>query len=265
MRLSHGCIVVGASGFVALSFEILWARLGAVGSADSPAMFGLLLGWYLLGLGVGAALSRKTCRERRAHRATIAWLLAGACTVALGVAPIMAWGAAHTSWAMALPVVALAAGGLGAVLPLVAQASVPGDARTGQGLSWLLSSNILGSAIGSWCTGLYWLNIQGVAEIGAWLCALGLAVSAGLLLPVFGAARVLPVGLLVVGLVGSYGARLGEGIWEQLAFRLEYKGEAFARVQESRSGGVMIPDSGMGLGGGSTMATWTRTSWRIGT
>ena len=250
MRLSHACVVVGVSGFVALSFEILWARVGAVGSADSPAMFGLLLGWYLLGLGVGAALSRRACREGRAHVATIACLLAGACTVALGVAPAMAWGAAHRSWALALPVVALAAGGLGAVFPLVAQASVPGDERAGQGLSWLLSSNILGSALGSWLTGLYWLNTHGVAEIGAWLTVLGFSVSAALLLPVFGAARVVPIGLVAVVLVGSQGPRLGEGLWEQLAFRLDYQGESFARIQESRSGVVMITEAGMVLGGG---------------
>jgi len=97
---------------------------------------------------------------------------------------------------------------------------------------------------------LYWLNSQGVAEIGAWLAALGFTVSALLLLPIFGAVRVVPAGLLVVGLVASQGVRLGEGLWEQLALRLEYQGESFARIQESRSGVVMITDDGMVLGGG---------------
>ena len=49
-------VIVMLSGFVALSYEILWFRGFSFASGALPLTFAILLFAYLLGLGLGAAL-----------------------------------------------------------------------------------------------------------------------------------------------------------------------------------------------------------------
>ena len=56
-------LVVCMTGFVALSWEIVWYRVYAYVSRGSPASFGVLLGAYLLGIALGSAASRGLCRD----------------------------------------------------------------------------------------------------------------------------------------------------------------------------------------------------------
>ena len=58
--------VYGVSGFIALAFEISWFRLLGVMLKPTAFTFGTLLGVYLSGLGLGAALaSRRVARSAR--------------------------------------------------------------------------------------------------------------------------------------------------------------------------------------------------------
>ena len=54
MSLLLALIVAAITGGVALSYEVLWFRVYAFASGGSPQAFGLLLGFYLAGLAVGA-------------------------------------------------------------------------------------------------------------------------------------------------------------------------------------------------------------------
>ena len=44
---------VALGGFISLSYEILWYRAISVASGATASAFGLLLGFYLLGLAAG--------------------------------------------------------------------------------------------------------------------------------------------------------------------------------------------------------------------
>ena len=47
-------VVAGVSGFIALSYEIVWYRVIAFESWGLPGAFGLLLAAYLFGLAIGS-------------------------------------------------------------------------------------------------------------------------------------------------------------------------------------------------------------------
>ena len=61
MKFRIALFVSAASGFIALSYEIFWYRLYAFVSRGSPLTFGLLLGFYLIGIAFGSYRSRRYC------------------------------------------------------------------------------------------------------------------------------------------------------------------------------------------------------------
>ena len=50
-------------GFISLSYEILWYRAISIASGATAAAFGLLLGFYLLGVAAGAWIAGMRCRD----------------------------------------------------------------------------------------------------------------------------------------------------------------------------------------------------------
>ena len=60
MRLA--LLLSALSGFIALSYEIVWIRVYSMVSWGKASAFGTLLGAYLAGLAFGALLARRFCR-----------------------------------------------------------------------------------------------------------------------------------------------------------------------------------------------------------
>ncbi len=58
--------ISAASGFIALSYEILWYRAISFVSWSIASSFGVLLGAYLTGIAFGALAAGRICRERTA-------------------------------------------------------------------------------------------------------------------------------------------------------------------------------------------------------
>ncbi len=61
MSFGIALAAVALSGFISLSYEILWYRAITLASGAAPVSFGLLLGFYLFGLAFGARLAGKWC------------------------------------------------------------------------------------------------------------------------------------------------------------------------------------------------------------
>jgi spermidine synthase len=79
--------VYGCSGFVALSYEIVWFRLLGVMVKSTAFTFGTLLGLYLAGLGLGAVVgSVFMSRVRHPRRAFFA-LQARSAVISMGTTP----------------------------------------------------------------------------------------------------------------------------------------------------------------------------------
>ena len=56
-RLVAVCVIAAITGFLALSYEMVWFRVYAFATEGPPQAFGLLLASYLTGIAVGALLA----------------------------------------------------------------------------------------------------------------------------------------------------------------------------------------------------------------
>lgn len=253
-------IVSGLSGFVALSYEIVWYRVVSFVSWGLPAAFGLLLGAYLLGLAIGARWAGKSCADDstagdKSPLRRLAGFVFVAVLLAMLVVPIAAECAVRMHWAVSLLVVALAAGSLGAVLPLVSHFGIRPDERAGQRLSWVYLANIIGSSLGSFVTGFIWMDHYPLKTIASILAVCGLALFA--VIAIAGAQRRrTQVGLGLATLLCAFGAtRMVDAtysnIYERLAFKTKYTTQKFSEIIETKSGVITTTPDGVVYGGGA--------------
>ena len=264
MKLRLACFVAGASGFIALSYEILWYRLFAFVSKGKPAAFGVLLGAYLLGIALGSFGARWLCRRTAdgtagvggpTARALSLCLLAGN-VVSFLVAPATGWFATLGHWHWALGVVALATILLGAVLPLTSHLAIVADDAAGARLSYLYLCNILGSCLGSLGTGFVAMDHGTTMQIAVVIACLGFALAGGVRLAVDPSSRSLAwkaapsaVATLAV-LAGSHAAF--DQLYERLLRGKDFTAdEHFLETVENRSGLIHVTADEQVYGGGA--------------
>jgi predicted membrane-bound spermidine synthase len=244
------CALAFASGFIALSHEILWYRVYSYASQGAAEAFALMLCAYLLGLALGAAAARGLCREGARPLRAVTWLLAGS-ALAMLVPPAVAWLSTLTdSWEASVPVVLAASALLGAVFPLVNHAAIAPDARAGRRISYVYLANILGSVAGSLGTGFWLLEHWPLSRVALLLACLSLAAAAALALAQ-GARRALAACIAGAVLLASITPALYDSLYEKLQFRTGYRpGEHFAHLVENKSGVIAVTANGTIYGGG---------------
>lgn len=251
--------VAGATGFLALSYEILWFRALSYVTGGRAWTFGLLLGAYLLGL----ALAARACEELGTqhpdpgarHRAALAVSVVAACAVAYAVVPAAAFFAASLGWPVVLVLIGGAAGALGAAFPLAAHLAIAPDRAAGARLSILYLADILGSAAGGVFTGYLLLDWLPMRWANAALAVAGLVLGAVL----FAAGR-LPARMARVGVASALAAAIAcvalapalhDRLWERLMPFGGPTGQArFAEVVENRHGVIAVSSEGIVYGGG---------------
>lgn len=251
-----GLAVAGATGYLALSYEILWFRVFSVANIGRPWTFGALLGAYLLGLAIASRecerLGARHPNPGAPHRTALAISTAVACAVAHAVIPVTAALAPSYAWPAALVLVAVAAGSLGAAFPLIAHLAVAPDARSGARLSILYLADIVGSAAGSILTGYVVLDSLTTAQANTALGVLGLGIGAIL----FAAGRLTP-GVARAGVAACAAAAVlcvalapavHDHLWERLTGR--DGDERFVQVVENRDGVIAVTRNGVVMGGG---------------
>ncbi len=256
--------IAALSGFLALSWEILWARLYNYVTASRAPAFGAMLGSYLLGLALGSLLSMRWQR-RESHRsvASLGWLVLGANILAFLVVPVASWlvvwlpehlwlagGIDFGSWMQTLPLVMVASALQGTILPLLCHVAIPADRSAGQRLSYVYLANIVGSGAGSLLTGfvlLEWLTAGTVgmalllaAPLLAWMC--------------LGRTATVRHGLAaaaVAAVAVAAPSTLLSGVWERLYYKQKYDGQRFPFTQESRHGVVNVDTQDVVYGNGA--------------
>lgn len=257
MRLRLAIAVAAVAGFVGLSYEVLWYRAISYVTDSAPWAFGALLGAYLLGVAAASLATRVFCERHPRPRPRDVLVAAAFTAVAnaagFAVVPAMASLARAGRWELALPLLAVAAGLLGAVLPLCAHLAIPADARAGARLSYVYLADIVGSALGSAVTGYVLLDVLTTRAVSVLLAVVGFALAAGLV-----AAAELPrravaaVALAATGLAATASAAapvLFDRLWERLQWRERDRGERFATVVENRHGIVAVTADQVVYGG----------------
>lgn len=245
-----------ASGFIALSYEILWYRAYSFATGGDASTFGTLLGAYLLGLALGSLGVRALCGDGDRERVRqLKWLFRLSLAATLSgylVVPLLGQLAIRgRSGIASLLLVTVAAAGLGTLFPLTSHLGVAPDERAGRRISYVYLANILGSTLGSLLTGFVLMDRFSLAQVHVFLLFLGIAVSAFILVlgvrSAGGAAALVVSGALAV--VGG-GAPFAE-IYEKLQGKGDYRpGRRFAHVVETRSGVITVNESGQIFGGG---------------
>ncbi len=183
-------VLAACSGFIALGYEIVWARLYNFISGSRGEAFSAMLGSYLVGIAGGSLISR--CWQRNPDAASRSrWIVPArlmlfASTLSFLVLPLAARMVSNFPGFEAhplrtLPGVALAAFGLGTILPLLCHFTVAADKRTGFHVSLIYFANILGSGAGSLVTGFVLLDKWGSATTNMMLLIAGLIVAAALI------------------------------------------------------------------------------------
>ena len=256
-RLRLAIVVAALSGFIALSYELVWYRVLFVMTRGIAATFGLLLGAYLFGLAIGARASGRFCRDkggdRRALR-VVALSVAIANVVAAVVGPTFAWSATFTDFKLGLVVVAIGAAFLGAILPLVAHFGIDPDDRAGQHVSYVYLANIIGSAAGSLITGFVLMDRMSLVAIAQVLLVAGFALAAMLAMRGWQgrAALAWPAGLALCALIGVLVTpRLYDRLYERLVFKRAFDGtQRFEQIVENKSGVVTVDRDGTVYGSG---------------
>jgi spermidine synthase len=260
MTLPLAMLVAALAGFLSLSYEILWYRAYSFVSEGSPAAFGLLLGAFLFGIAAGSMAAWLLCRgsggtgDPRRLTAIAVFTLA-ANLLSFAAVPLLAHICVAANWRWSLPVVAIAAGLMGATLPLVSHFGIAPDDRAGARLSYVYGSNIVGSTCGSLVTGSVLLDRLSMARTASVLAVLGVLLSAGVLAfarPT--AARMAAAalgGLALCAAVIAFTPRLHAQLYERLFDKQEYRADhPFQELIENRHGVITVRD-GKVYGGGA--------------
>ncbi len=253
--------VVCATGFITLSYELLWVRAYSFLTGASSASFGILLGAYLAGIAVGSLAVRKLCSTQVGagaprHLRYVAILLFAANLLAFAVVPVTAWLVTFRGWRLMLVLVGLSAGAFGATLPLITHFASPPDDRAGSRVAALFAWNIAGSVTGTFITGFVLLDLLTFQQIALGLVTAGTAVSTLLILGTglrrsIALATVATGAALVCGCVFA-SPRVHAALYERLLWKNAYvEGETFERVLENRHGVVAIDTKGTVWGGGT--------------
>ncbi len=260
MRLGVACLLVALSGFIALSYEILWFRVFSFASGGAAPAFATMLGAYLLGIALGARVAGRVCRGDRTcdpgQLRLVAFFVLAGNLAGFASVPLCAFFFAQLAGAwIPLAIVVLVAGLLGAQFPLIAHYGVAADHLAGARISYLYVCNIAGSVSGSLLTGFVLMDHLSLATIAMLLTMLGVLTAAGMLAflgaqPAGRRALVVVGGLAVVAVLWLSTPLLFAGLFERLQYRQDYAGQRFKHVIETKSGVITVTQDDEVFGGG---------------
>lgn len=236
------------SGFLALSWEIVWSRVFNFASASRAPAFGFMLGSYLLGLALGSLFSPRLLAQAGDLRGKLSRWVAYATAASFALAPLTAEAAYHLSWEAGYLFVILAGSLIGITFPLLCHAAIPPGQDTGSLLSRLYLANIIGSGAGSLLTGflfMEWMSLHHLSLLLFLASLLWIKDIAG----ASGLPRYLAP-LLFVTITAS--ANPFRGFYERLQYKHDFKpGMRFAQIIESRHGVITVDTSNAVYGNGA--------------
>jgi spermidine synthase len=258
VSLRMAMLLAGASGFIALGFEITWFRVFAVASSDRAPAFALLLSTYLAGIAAGSYLSEKGTERRNPETTVqvvgILLLLAGALSAYLP--PLVAtFMLRNISYLASAPAFFVTAAVIGSVLPLLCQLAIPPNDQVGRAVSFVYVSNIAGSALGSLGIGFFLMQDFGLRSVSLGLGVLAVLLGAAVLFFSKGRPKMPPAWAVVLVAASLVAVPASSGLYPLLFERLIFGNRpearvAFAHVVENRNGVIGVTQDRAVFGGG---------------
>lgn len=244
-------LLVGASGFISLSYEILWTRVFYLEFAGRAFAFPIVLGLFLAGIAIGSSIVRSRMARFRQAVAEhglmpLAVLLLVANILGFLVIPaLVGFGPASRGISALLMVVSAA--GFGALLPIVSDLCIAAGRTSGLRVSQLYVANIVGSTLGTIITGLFLLDALPLPMVstalltaGFFACVLLVCATPERTWRIAGTGL---AALVVVPAVWFLSPTLHAGLYETLQFRDDKpRGYRFDSVAETKSGVVTVAE-----------------------
>lgn len=243
------------SGFIALSYEILWMRIFSFAHAGAAFIFPRVLGLFLMGLAIGSYIAGRICEKYAADSYSISRLLKRSIVLAslLGflLMPVAAFLATQSLLIAAELYLLVAALALGIPFPLLAHIGIKADSMSGQRISFMYMSNIAGATIGTILTGFILMDYFSTQTIAMLLGILGLATASILFDSAAGRSRLSTavIAVLAVALLSS-GPFFSHQNYEKFQAMRNFDGESFKRIVETKSGVITVTESEQVYGGG---------------
>lgn len=258
-KLVFSMLLVALTGFIALSYEILWVRLYSFVSGSHAQAFGSLLTSYLAGLALGSLLSLRFQSSKGGddpkHLRAVAGFVLFSNMCGFLLAPIVSSLVTKVAFVWTFPLVVFTAALMGATLPLICHFAISPDERAGARLSYLYVANIIGSGAGSLVTGFVLMDVLSMAWISVVLALFGLFLALGIYLatkPKLNQ-RLAAMGATVylAFVLCTAGPLLFDGVYERLQLQTKYERSfRFTHVLESRYGVITVEDNIDIYGGG---------------
>jgi spermidine synthase len=248
------------TGYMSLSYEVIWFREFVIGTNLAPA-FALILGTYLAGIAAGAYFIRDHCETSEASAVFLLCIAILLSSVAgFLVLPISGYAAASgKEWFVGsmLLGVFVQTSIAGAVFPLICYLGVAPDRQTGVGVSYVYLGNILGSAAGTLITGFVLMDSMSTARISLMLVELGVIVAVVMLFAgKTQISRSSQIGIAAVAALVAVASPMTLGsLFNHFYERLIYKDEftrkpEFVDVVENKNGVVTVDTGAVVFGGG---------------
>jgi predicted membrane-bound spermidine synthase len=243
-----GMFLAGATGFIALAYEIVWYRLYTFVSGGTAPCFAKLLGFYLFGIAYGSFAVRDACRQklgndlRRTLSAASSVVMLGSIAAFL-LGPALALWVGHLQYDLSYVFVFIAAALLGSAFPLISHSAIDPARESGKGVSLIYVSNIVGSTLGSFLVGFVILDYWSTRATSLLLLALGLVVAC--VLAILSGPK-WPKIIFVAGAAACLALALGSGtlfsgIYERLLLKTRYTSSMkFSDLVENRSGVIAV-------------------------
>ncbi len=261
MTFRSALVLVFLTGFSALSFELLWARMYYFLSESRAYAFAAMLCFYLLGLALGSLWSMRL-QKRLEHAAGpqqaagVGGLVYWASVAGFALAPVVSWLASLRIYTGSMPVypftyplVAVVSAIMGILLPMICHFAVPPDEKVGQRMSWIYLANIVGSGMGSLLTGFVLMEYVPLRWISVLLLGVGMLVYAWLRR--WERAGIMRAAATLVIAAAATPALFWQ-FWERMQDEYGWGlGKGFATIIESRSGVITVDQNNSIYGGGA--------------
>ena len=255
MPFSLALAVAGLTGFVALSYEILWYRVFSFASGGASAAFPLVIAAYLVGVAEGElavhAFRARLRNKVNAFRAITAFSVSVPIVCFL-VVPAFARLVGFTVWGWGLVLVGASTAALGAVVPIITSLVIASD-EDGPSSPKIYGVNVIGAAIGALVTGYALTSVLDTQAIATALAVTGLATAGITASAVLEGRerRLWQSGIVVLAFsTVSFGSAMHRGVYERLLYKDRYQGQRFERQLEGRQGMVALTADHHVFGGG---------------
>lgn len=248
-------LVAALTGYIALSYEILWVHVYAFATGGHGPDFPMYLGYYLSGIAFGSYIIAKCFAATKANKVNykllVVVLLISAVMCYL-VIPGLTFVVVHANNFAMLILIGIASTMFGLIFPLLSNYFVPVNENSGRMMGLFYFANILGSILGILLTGFVLMNIWSIAVLAKFLLLIALLTAClPLLLTKISFGRTVAIMASVCVMLQASPLILFHHSYEKLLFKSHYNSkDEFKYVVENNAGTIAVTHEDAVFGGG---------------